>query len=638
MKVLQAIAGFVSDKEFKELDPAFVDRIIASIPAISNYGKISIRTNMMVHGGFPFDTGHGVTIPVNLGGGRQVGLIIKRVNSRIEVRLVWGFLLDGQVGVFGGGKDGDFSGEAGGKLEGAWYRTEGISAHFEITYNPQTGREDFSAVQSYLRDLLTGELPSTEHAAKKMFNFQRITKSGGQKNANSQAAKKISKFTSNTTFSAGASVGLNLGYKQAAGSQVADLGAPITKDQILGVSAGEYAIDLENTALYDVGRDYDFDWITNIGPVKSVEEALKKCGAAKTHVERLLDRETTLQNGETVKFRDAVDQALKLLHTNDGFLLQWVPKPEAKALVNRNLDRIAQITEQILPRLDSRFIGKQILRRKKTLAATRLRNPKKLDREQIKSEIVALEIQQSQLEAQRQTFKDELQRLAHEIAMRKNPDNLDYFDLEAVYIMPIVMQTDTKTVLNLAGLLNVGHSGTRMHDTIVACIPAHKPEAGRRAADNALAERARQIQEGAQFLEPAQRRRPPRNAAERGILEQSSDDRASSEEEAGTKVVRVDRVLSWADNRPPASFEGSEPVSPEDDDLESFSDEYVLRTPTPPLSPPPSPSWTEEVLVRLEGSSSGESPPRTPLRLLQRSRVDRLKNLRNSPKAPNTAE
>jgi hypothetical protein len=178
MKAAQAVAGFMSDKESKDLDPEFVDRIIASIPAISNYGKISIRTNMMVHGGFPFDTGHGVTVPLNLGGGRQVGLIIKRINGRVEVRLVFGFQLDGQIGVIGDGSKEDGAGEGGVKLEGSLYKTEGISAHFEIRYNPETGREDFSAVQAYVRSLLAGDLPSTEDVAGRMFNFQRITKNG----------------------------------------------------------------------------------------------------------------------------------------------------------------------------------------------------------------------------------------------------------------------------------------------------------------------------------------------------------------------------------------------------------------------------------------------------------------------------
>ena len=144
---------------------------------MSNFGKISLRTNMMFHGGFPFDTGHGFAIPVTAGGGRQVGIIIKRINDRIEVRMVSGYQLDTELGIrpswdySGGGADVGIS------LEGSLWNTSGIAWHFDITYNEKTGREDFSKTQSFLRSLFTGELPSTEAVAQRISNFQRISKS-----------------------------------------------------------------------------------------------------------------------------------------------------------------------------------------------------------------------------------------------------------------------------------------------------------------------------------------------------------------------------------------------------------------------------------------------------------------------------
>jgi hypothetical protein len=339
---------------------------------------------------------------------------------------------------------------------------------------------------------------------------------------------------------------------------------------------------------------------------------------AKKRINELLDRETTLQNGDKIKFGAAIEQALKLLRANDGFLLQWVPKPEAEALVNRHFNRIAQIKEQILPTLDTWYIRKQIARKNRLLAATRLRNPEQLDREMIRKDIEKLKKQQRELDGQRRDVMDELATLSAAIATRKDPSNLNYFDLEAVYIMPIVMQTDTKTVLNLAGLLNVSHVGTRMHDTIVACIPAPKPDFGRAVAEKAL-DHDNDLHEK---VAPSDR-----NAAERGLLARSPNEETTSEKGL-EEVVYIRRAL-W---RSPISDDDSDRVDSDGSDIGSSTEQVSETPPRRRLGPFRS---TGEELVALDESPSIK---RTPFKELGEARIERLARIRASSGQGDTSE
>ena len=63
----------------------------------------------------------------------------------------------------------------------------------------------------------------------------------------------------------------------------------------------------------------------------------------------LLDKKVRLDNGDEVTFRDEIERALRRMQVNDGFLLQFVPRPAVEEDVNRRMRRIAQITDQILP-------------------------------------------------------------------------------------------------------------------------------------------------------------------------------------------------------------------------------------------------------------------------------------------------
>jgi hypothetical protein len=173
-----ALVGYVSGKEIGAMDPALVDSFInGSIPALAKYGKISLRTNTMVSGGFPFAIGSGLSIPVGVGAGPQTGAIVKRGPASMDVRLVRGWFLNVKPGLSGGGAFGAGSGDAGGALNGAWWETHGVTLQIPIKLD-KNGKEDFSLVQSYLRGLLTGALPSTEEWAKSLANLQLTEKSG----------------------------------------------------------------------------------------------------------------------------------------------------------------------------------------------------------------------------------------------------------------------------------------------------------------------------------------------------------------------------------------------------------------------------------------------------------------------------
>ena len=133
---------------------------------------------------------------------------------------------------------------------------------------------------------------------------------------------------------------------------------------------------------------------------------------------------------------------LAIMRYNDGFLLQFVPRPEVKAEVGRMLRRIAQIQQQIFPGLEP--------------ARADNLNPAK----------------RQAIEDQRRKYLDEIADLEAKIRAAKDPDNLDNHQLANVFLLPVVMQTDEMVVLNALGLLKVSHIGVRMHDTLVVQIPA----------------------------------------------------------------------------------------------------------------------------------------------------------------------
>jgi hypothetical protein len=130
--------------------------------------------------------------------------------------------------------------------------------------------------------------------------------------------------------SAAAGAGASWGYEHAAGSNVSEYGGAAVKDKtIAGVSAGAYLMKFANTAVYDFGKAWDFDFIADIGPVSTAEELLEKLPKNMAdHMRPLLDRQTTLMNGDIVTFRDAIERVLAMMRYNDGFLLQFVPRPE----------------------------------------------------------------------------------------------------------------------------------------------------------------------------------------------------------------------------------------------------------------------------------------------------------------------
>ena len=144
------------------MDPSLVDRFITgAVPAISNYGKISLRTHILAGGGFPVATGVGIKVPISVEGGSQNGIIIKRIDDRMEVRLVSGFVLNGSVQLSGGGAFGVGAARGDVGFNPSLWNTHGVTLHFPIRIG-EDGKEDFSAVHGLLRALLLGDLPTTE--------------------------------------------------------------------------------------------------------------------------------------------------------------------------------------------------------------------------------------------------------------------------------------------------------------------------------------------------------------------------------------------------------------------------------------------------------------------------------------------
>jgi hypothetical protein len=159
----------------------------------------------------------------------------------------------------------------------------------------------------------------------------------------------------------------------------------------------------------------------------------------------LLDKETTLDNGSKVIFREGLEKLLKMLRYNDGFLMEWALRPEVKKEVGRRLRRIAMIRQQrMLETLQAR--------------AEDERDPKKKRELEDAYRLLDLEL------------------FVHEKRIRemKDPKNLSCFEPIAVYIMPLLFQWDELTVLDILGMAKISHIGVRLQDNNCAWVPVPK--------------------------------------------------------------------------------------------------------------------------------------------------------------------
>ncbi len=601
VEAAKAVAGQFSGKAFDPMDPAAVEQIVASIPAIVNFGKISLRTHTLVHAGVEIAPDQEVSISLSLGGGDQTGIIFKRVDKWLDVRLLYGGVGNGLLGIASGVSDGVASLKRGGTASPSRWDTAGVELRFEIERDPVTGEERFDKVQSYVRALLTGKRLSTEQLAsasvwrgirKKGWHVKgglstkselgvkadafvgtkasagvNLTKDeswryrereGDHWNAYVDGRKHVKKWTVSSATSATVGAVVNLGFEHAAGANVSESPAGgFTTSNIAGVSAGAYVTDLTNIALYDTGWDWDWDFIVNTGNVKSAEEAFARCRP--DMAERflpLLDKKTRLDNGDEVTFREAIEQLLALMQMNDGFLLQFVPHPEVKKDVHRRMRRIAQIKEQILPAME----------------------PARADRND--------PLKARKLKKERDRLLQEITREEAFIRQAKDPANLENYIPSGVWLMPLSMQTEETTVLNVLGLLKISHVGVRMQDSMVCWVPAPKEEErsnleiARDGLDSLIGDRAAGLK----------RTTPPRTPSSK----------------FGRALDELDKTLDFLQERPaPASRErvSSEPSSQTSTPGSPTDDEHVVLE-TPPGSSSSSPSE----------STIEESPPPSPYR------------------------
>jgi hypothetical protein len=168
-------AEYFTGKDMSPINPELVERIVAAIEDLGNFDKFSVRTNSLGMATIPIDAGQGAALAFSGVGAPQNSLIFRRIGNRIEVRMVTGGFGEGTIGaslnlsalVAGLGI------KATGKF--ARWMTNGGSLHFEIERDAD-GREDFSKVQSFVRALLTGDLPKPESWG--AFKWQETEKSG----------------------------------------------------------------------------------------------------------------------------------------------------------------------------------------------------------------------------------------------------------------------------------------------------------------------------------------------------------------------------------------------------------------------------------------------------------------------------
>jgi hypothetical protein len=275
--------------------------------------------------------------------------------------------------------------------------------------------------------------------------------------------------------------------------------------------------------------------------VASAEDAFDKCGPDIAESFRpLLDKKVRLDNGDEVTFRDEIERALRRMQVNDGFLLQFVPRPAVEEDVNRRMRRIAQITDQILPAMV----------------------PARADRND--------PVKKRKLEQERKRLLEEIDRELAFIRQAGDPAKMENFMPSGVWIMPLSTQTEEWTVLNLLGLLKVSHVGVRQQDAMFVHIPAPKEEdrtaleIARDGLDRLVAERAAAT--------------PPGTP----VLSSPTSEFGRAFDEA------LDTTLDFL-RRPPAlasrDFESSEPGS-EASISGSLTDEEDVVLETPPGSSP----------------------------------------------------
>jgi hypothetical protein len=601
IQAAKAVGGFFSGKAFDPMDPEHVEQIVASLKAIVDGGKISLRTHTLVRAGIEVATDQEVSIPLSFDVGDQTGVIFKRVNNWLDVRLLYGGVGNGLLGIASGVSGGAASLKRGGTASASGWDTEGVELRFKIERDPVTGEEKFDKVESYVRALLTGKRLSTEQLTTASV-WRGIRKSGWHvkggtstkselginadafvgtkasagvnltldenwryrkrdgKHWNAFEEKDVHKQTYNSTGSVVVGATANLGYEHAVGANVSEsLAAGITTSNIAGVSAGAYVTNVRNLARYQAGTKYgrklDFDLLVDVGSVASAEEAFDKCGPDVAECFRpLLDKKVRLDNGVEVTFRDAIEQLLGLMQMNDGFLMQFVQRPEVEEDVDRRMRRIAQITDQILPAMEPTLADKLNPLKKRKL---------KEERERLLAEI-----------AREEAF----------IRQAGDPANLENFIPSGVWIMPLSMQTEETTVLNVLGLLKISHVGVRMHDAMVCWVPAPKEE------DRSNLEIAR---DGLDSLVAGQKKATsPPMPVSRGV-------ETSPSEFGPVFDKQLDETLAFLRGRPaPASSEASISGSATDD-------EDVVVFETPPGSSPSSPS---------ESSIEESPPPPSPYR------------------------
>jgi len=443
-----------------------------------------VRVHTMAQGGFDVSSGTGAKVSVAGGGGDQEGFIIKREDGFIVIRCLSGGIGFGQPGIGAGGAVGvaAFNGKV--NVNGTKWVTEGTTLKLKIERD-EHGQDDFSEIRSFLRKLLAEELPTTEEWARYGSDWYLTYKNGWHarvagtleavvgaavdtpigtasagasvnagledrhrmrygEHVNANGTDYVAKTTDMTILSAAAGLGVSAGYQSAA--PVSEFGAAAVEEKtVAGISGGSFGMKYANIAQYE----WDFDYLVDIGPVSSVEQALDELppGMA-ARLKPLLDRETTLENGRKIRFREAVEQLLKIMRHNDGFLVQWIMRPEVKKEVERRRRRMALIEQQrMLPTLEA-------LRDKE-------RNP----------------VKKREFDRQYRALDTEL--ADHKSFMRdaKDPKNLIFFEPAAVYIMPLLFQWDETTVLNILGMLKTIHIGVRLQDDNCAWVPTPKEDA-----------------------------------------------------------------------------------------------------------------------------------------------------------------
>src|SRR5262249_40793373 len=418
------------------------------------------------------------------------GIIIKRSGRNIHVRLVWGAVGSGLLGAggevaFGVGAV-RFTAAA---SHSRWF-TKGVSLKFTVV--DENGRENFEKVESYLRSLLTGKFATTEEwvdAASEWYG----TKKWGQwtkhiedldttlgpsvdvpvlgtvsagvgislaregrlrtregKHSNAFGTESITKETDTTTSSAAVNAGVSLGFEHAAG-EIAEVGAAAVKGKtLLGVATGTFSLKYNNISYYYDDRNPDkcnWDLCLDTGKVDSAEEALAKCGPeVAALLMPLLDKKTTLANGDEMTFRAALEQMLKLKRHNDAVLLQFELHPAVKREVARCMRRKTQITQQMLPGMKSC--------------------------------------------AEKEKLLVELARLDDHIRQRTDRNNMKNFVLTGAWLAPMLFQQNDMTVLDVLGMATVTHTGVRLQDVNAVGVPTPNQPSDREVAEDFLANAA----------------------------------------------------------------------------------------------------------------------------------------------------